>query len=218
MSAIRVLVADDHPIYRSGLRAIIASQPDLELVGEAATGADTLNLIGQTETDVVLMDVDMPDLDGITAAAHVAREHPAVRVLMFTMLADRSSVLAAMQAGACGYLVKGAGGEDVVRAIRSVAAGEVILGPEVATELLSRLRNAEPDVAPDAFPDLTSREREILELLAEGLTNAAIAAHLYLGQKTVRNYVSSIFRKLQVSGRVDAVLRARQAGLGPPRS
>lgn len=215
MRPLRVVIADDHPIYRSGLRVLIAGQADLELVGEAATGVEAIEVIAATVPDVVLLDITMPEIDGIAAMRRIKADYPETKVLMLTMLADGPSVLTAMAAGACGYLVKGASGDDALRAIRSVAAGEVILGPEVAAEVLSRLdSNASPASEPP-FPDLTEREREILALIAEGYTNTAIAERLYLGQKTVRNYVSSIFRNLQVTSRVDAVIRAREAGLGP---
>ncbi|MGH3848697.1 MAG: response regulator [Pseudonocardiaceae bacterium] len=214
MTPLRVVVADDHPIYRSGLRVLIAGQADLELVGQAATGPEAIDLVESTKPDIVLMDITMPGIDGIAATRHITAAHPQVKVLMLTMLADGRSVLAAIQAGASGYLVKGAGGDDALRAIRSVAAGEVVLGPEVASEVLSRLTASKDPARPTPFPDLTGRERDILDLLAQGYTNTAIADRLFLGQKTVRNYVSSIFRKLQVTGRVDAVIRAREAGLG----
>lgn len=213
MTPLRVLIADDHPIYRAGLRALTASQPDLELVGEAVTGAEAVQLAVTARPDVVLMDLTMPDVDGISATSRISATAPGVAVLVLTMFDDRDSVLAAMRAGARGYLVKGAGGEDAVRAIRAVARGEVILGPEVAGAVLQRLTADPADAGPEPFPALTDREREILRLLAAGHTNASIAERVHLSHKTVRNYVSSIFRKLEVNGRVDAVIKARQAGL-----
>ena len=224
MSVIRVLIADDHPIYRSGLRMLLAGQPDIELAGEATTGEQAVELAAATAPDVVLMDITMPGIGGLEATRQIAGASPHIAVLMLTMLDDGPSVLTAIRAGARGYLVKGASGEDALRAVRAVASGDVVIGATVAAEVLLQLTSATaappdharpPDrTAPPAFPDLTDRERDILTLLAAGYTNAAIAARLHLGHKTVRNYVSIIFRKLQVSGRVEAVIRAREAGLG----
>lgn len=211
---LRVLIADDHPIYRAGLRALIANQPDLEVVAEARTGTEAVELAAGTAPDVVLMDLTMPDMDGITATSRITAHAPSVAVLVLTMLDDSTSVLAAMRAGARGYLVKGAGGDDALRAIRAVANGEIILGPEVAAAVLTQLAQPPAIRAAHPFPDLTDRERDILRLLAHGHTNASIAQQLHLSGKTVRNYVSSIFRKLQVTDRVDAVIKARDAGLG----
>ncbi|ETK34944.1 response regulator [Microbispora sp. ATCC PTA-5024] len=214
MNPLRVLIADDHPIYRAGLNALIASQPDLELVGEAVTGIQAVELATASRPDVVLMDLTMPDLDGVSATSRIMALAPGVAVLVLTMFDDRDSVLAALKAGARGYLVKGAGGDDALRAIRAVAKGEIIIGSEVAAAALHQLTTPPAQVTPHPFPDLSEREREILRLLAAGYTNASIAERVHLSHKTVRNYVSVIFRKLQVTGRVDAVIKARQAGLG----
>jgi DNA-binding NarL/FixJ family response regulator len=162
------------------------------------------------------MDLTMPGMDGVTATSRITAHAPGTAVLVLTMLDDSSSVLAAMRAGARGYLVKGAGGDDALRAIRAVANGEIILGPEVAAAVLSQLNQAPATPAALPFPDLTDRERDILRLLAQGHTNASIAHQVHLAGKTVRNYVSSIFRKLQVTDRVDAVIKARDARLGSP--
>ncbi|NJC74178.1 response regulator transcription factor [Planosporangium thailandense] len=213
MKPLRVLIADDHPIYRAGLGTLVASQPDLELVGEAVTGTQAVELAVTARPDVVLMDLTMPGLDGISATSRISAAAPGVAVLVLTMFDDRDSVLAAMRAGARGYLVKGAGGEDAVRAIRAVANGEIIIGPEVAGVVLQRLTTDATGARPSPFPDLTERETEILRLLAAGHTNASIAERVHLSHKTVRNYISSIFRKLGVTGRVDAVIKAREAGL-----
>jgi DNA-binding NarL/FixJ family response regulator len=214
--SLRIIIADDHPLYRSGLRTLLASQADLELAGEAATGEEAVELAAATAPDVVLMDITMPGIGGIEAVRQIAIANRQVAVLMLTMLDDGPSVLAALRAGARGYLVKGAGGDEVLRAIRALANGEVIIGAAVAAEVLSQVGPAAVHTGTKPFPDLTERERDILQLLAEGYTNTAIADRLHLGHKTVRNYVSIIFRKLQVTGRVDAVIRARQAGLGSP--
>lgn len=213
MTPLRVLLADDHPIYRAGLRALIGNQPDLQVVGEARTGTEAVDLAATTTPDVILMDLTMPDMDGITATSRITAHTPGAAVLVLTMLDDSSSVLAAMRAGARGYLVKGAGGDDALRAIRAVANGEIILGPEVAAAVLSQLTHTPATPTPPPFPDLTDRERDILQLLAQGHTNASIAQQTHLAGKTVRNYVSSIFRKLQVTDRIDAVIKARDAGL-----
>lgn len=219
MNLIKVLIADDHPLYRAGLRTLLSGQPDIDLAGEAATGEQAVELAASTVPDIILMDITMPGIGGIEATRQILASQPDVAILMLTMLDDGPSVLAAVRAGARGYLVKGAGGEEALSAIRAVAHGEIVIGAAVAAEVLSRLTptQASPQAASSAasaFPDLTERERDILQLIAEGYTNTAIAGRLHLGHKTVRNYVSVIFRKLQVTGRVDAVIRARDAGLG----
>ena len=219
MNLIKVLIADDHPLYRAGLRTLLSGQPDIDLAGEAATGEQAVKLAASTLPDIVVMDITMPGIGGIEATRQILASQPTVAILMLTMLDDGPSVLAAIRAGARGYLVKGAGGEEALSAIRAVAHGEIVIGATVAAEVLSRLGPAQPSPqasspAASAFPELTERERDILQLIAEGYTNTAIAGRLHLGHKTVRNYVSVIFRKLQVTGRVDAVIRARDAGLG----
>ena len=198
------------------MRTLLAGQPDIDLAGEAATGEQAVELAAATAPDVVLMDITMPGIGGIEATRQITAASPGVAVLMLTMLEDGPSVLAAIRAGARGYLVKGAGGEEALRAIRAMANGEIVIGAAVAAEVLQQLGPAAARTAASPFPELTERERDILQLLAEGYTNTAIASRLHLGHKTVRNYVSIIFRKLQVTGRVDAVIRARQAGLGLP--
>ena len=216
MDPIRVLIADDHPMFRGGLRALLAGEPSVEVVAEAATGDEAIQLAARHGPDVVLMDLTMPDTDGIEATRAVVAEQPDVAVLVLTMLEDEASLAAALRAGARGYLLKGADGSEAVRAIRAVAAGEVIFGPELAMQVLGRLRDGGEDIAA-SLPDLTEREREVLELMAQGHTNPVIATRVFLTEKTVRNYVSNIFRKLGVDNRVEAVIRAREAGLGRPR-
>jgi DNA-binding NarL/FixJ family response regulator len=210
---VRVVVADDHPIVRDGLRALLASLPDVDLVGEATTGRDAVRSAVTDRPDVVIMDLRMPDLDGTTATAEICRVAPDVAVLVLTMLDDDDSVFAAMRAGARGYLVKGASQQEIVRAITAVAAGEAIFGPGVARRVL-RYFASPPAAAQPAFPALSPREREVLDLIAGGLTNAAIAGRLGLSAKTVGNHTSAIFAKLQVAGRAEAIIRAREAGLG----
>jgi len=210
---VRVVVADDHPIVRDGLRALLASLPDVEMVGEATTGREAVRSAVTDRPDVIVMDLRMPDLDGATATAEICRVAPEVAVLVLTMFDDDESVFAAMRAGARGYLVKGASQQEIVRAITAVSAGEAIFGPGVARRVL-RFFASPPAAAAPAFPELSPREREVLDLIAGGLTNAAIAGRLGLSAKTVGNHTSAIFAKLQVAGRAEAIIRAREAGLG----
>jgi DNA-binding NarL/FixJ family response regulator len=210
---VRVVVADDHPIVRDGLRALLGSLPDVEMVGEATTGREAVRSAVTDRPDVIVMDLRMPDLDGTTATAEICRVAPDVAVLVLTMLDDDDSVFAAMRAGARGYLVKGASQQEIIRAITAVAAGEAIFGPGVARRVL-RYFASPPAAAQPAFPELSPREREVLDLIAGGLTNAAIAGRLGLSAKTVGNHTSAIFAKLQVAGRAEAIIRAREAGLG----
>ena len=212
---LRVLVCDDHPVYRDGLRMLLSSLDGLDVVGTAADGREDVRLTGELQPDVVVMDLQMPELNGIEATARMTSEHPHVAVLVLTMYDDDESVFAAMRAGARGYLLKGAAQDVIARAITSVASGEAIFGPAVARKVAAYFSGGAPAAAPvEAFPQLTPREREVLDLLAAGRTNAQIASTLYLSQKTVRNSVSNIFAKLQVAGRTEAVIRAREAGLG----
>jgi len=209
---IRLLVADDHPLFRDGLRTLASLESSLELVGEAATGADAVALALELSPDVVVMDLHMPDLNGIEATRRIVEALPEAGVLVLTMFDDDDSVFAAMRAGARGYLLKGARNDDVVRAIEAVARGDAIFGPSIAARVIEFF--SQPSPAPQPFPELTAREREILELIAQGRSNADIAAHFVLSPKTVRNNVSSIFTKLRVADRAQAIVRAREAGLG----
>ena len=211
---IRVLLADDHPVFRHGLTALLDALPDVEVVGEAADGAEAVELARRTRPDVVVMDLQMPGVDGVSATRQVVQELPGTGVLVLTMFEDDESVFTAMRAGARGYLVKGADSPEVWRAVSAVASGEAIFGPGVAERVLGYLTrplSARDDVV---FPELTEREREVLELLAEGRGNNQIASRLALSPKTVRNNVSNIFTKLQVADRSEAIVRARRAGLG----
>jgi DNA-binding NarL/FixJ family response regulator len=214
MTVIRVVIADDHPIVRTGLSALLQSLPDVEVVGVAADGHEAVREVVTTKPDVALIDLKMPGLDGLAATRELARVAPQVAVLVLTMH-DDDSVFAAMRAGARGYLVKGVEQDDIARAIRSVAGGEAIFGPGVAQRVLASLQSP-PSRTSAVFPELTSREREILDLLAAGLSNALIANRLGVAYKTVANNVSSIFGKLQVSDRSQAIVMARNAGLGSP--
>lgn len=211
---IRILIADDHPIFRFGMRTLLTALPDFTVVGEAVTGEEAIRLTNELRPDLVLMDINMPGLNGIEATARIREQQPHTAILMVTLL-DDESVFSAMQAGARGYLLKGAEPAETLRAIRAVASGEAIFSPGVAERLLEYF--AHPPVTPAhpaAFADLSEREREVLTLIAQGLPNAAIAERLVLSPKTVRNYISEIFSKLQVANRVQAILRAREAGLG----
>jgi DNA-binding NarL/FixJ family response regulator len=214
---LRVLVADDHPFFRDGLRVMLEATPDTELVGEAADGVEAVNLAHTLRPDVILMDLRMPGLGGIEATRKILGESPQVGILVVTMIEDDDSVFAAMRAGARGYLLKGADKDDMLLAIRAVGRGEAIFGPGIARRLVQYFAShaAVPKQASRVvFPELTDREREILDLIAAGRNNQEIAGQLFLSLKTVRNYVSSIFTKLQVGDRSQAVIRAREAGLG----
>ena len=217
MSRIRVLIADDHPVFRYGLRALLQAEATMmEVVGEATSGEEAVVLAAQCLPDVILMDVNMPGLNGIEATRRILAATPQIGILMLTMFDDDESVFAAMRAGARGYLLKGAEGEEAVRAIVGVNNGEAIFSPAIARRLMGYFgaphRNQPSDPA-QLFPELTEREREVLTLIAQGYTNPAIAEQLVLSPKTVRNHVSSIFSKLQVAGRAEAIIRARDAGL-----
>jgi DNA-binding NarL/FixJ family response regulator len=211
---IRILIADDHPLFRGGLRALLESVPDTEVVGEATNGHEAVELAHTLTPDVVVMDLNMPELNGIEATRQIDRGATGVRVLVMTMHEDDESVFAALRAGARGYQLKGAAQAETLRAIRAVAHGEAILSPAIAARLkdyLTAPRVADPS---EAFPQLTERELDVLHLLAQRRSNAEIAAELFLSQKTVRNYVSGILAKLQVADRAEARLIARAAGLG----
>ena len=211
---LRVLIADDHPVFRDGLRGVLDTMGTAEVVAEAATGTDAVQAAANLQPDVVVMDLHMPELGGIEATRRIVGASPHIAVLVLTMSEDDDSVFAAMQAGARGYLVKGAGPADIVRAVRSVASGDAIFGPGIAERVLRFFAAARSSAQPPAFPALTDREREVLELVARGEGNATIAHKLAVSQKTVRNHVSNIFLKLQVADRAQAIVRARQAGFG----
>ena len=210
---IQILIVDDHTLFRDGLKALFASLPDTAVIGEAATGAEAVSLAETQQPDVILMDIQMPDLNGIEATRQIVQTSPHIGVIIVTMFEDDDSVFAAMRAGARGYVLKGADQEEMLRTIRAVARGEALFGANIAARLATFFNSSRP--APEAlFPELTSREREVLQLLAQGLSNQQIAQKLFISIKTVRNHVSNIFSKLQVADRVQAIIRARDAGLG----
>ncbi len=212
-SPLRVVLVDDHPVVRNGLRALLEASADLEFAGEAGDGEAAVEMVTLERPDVVVMDLHLPGLGGIEATRQIVQRYPNTSVLILSMLDDDASVLEAMRAGARGYVVKGAEPGDVLRAISSVAHGDAVFGPSVAALVLSELSS--PRVAsPDAFPTLTDRESEVLDLLAQGLRNPDIAQRLGVRPKTVRNHVSNVFTKLAVTDRTEAILRARDAGLG----
>jgi DNA-binding NarL/FixJ family response regulator len=212
--ALRVLVADDHPLFRDGLRALLASADDAELVGEAASGEEAVSLAAELQPDVVLMDVKMPGMGGVEATRRIVQDNPHVRVLMVTMFEDDGTVFQTMRAGARGYVLKGANYQEMLRALRAVGSGEAIFSPKIAVRLMDFFSSVRPATPPRAFPQLSDREREILDLIAGGSKNPEIARRLYLSPKTVRNHVSNILHKLQVADRAEAIIRAREAGLG----
>jgi DNA-binding NarL/FixJ family response regulator len=209
---IRILVADDHAGFRSGLDALLATQPDLRVVGDAETGDEAVERALALQPDVVLMDLNMPGMDGIAATRRIVDTSPHIAVLVLTMADHDAAVFDALRAGARGYLLKGADRTELTRAIRAVASGEAIFGPDVARRLLAYFADA-PVRAP-AFPELSERELEVLELIARGLSNQQIVDRLVISPKTVRNHISNIFSKLQVRDRAEAVVRAREAGMG----
>ncbi len=213
MSAdVRVVLADDHPVVRDGLAALLSSVAGIDVVGTAATGRQAVRTVVTLRPDVLVLDIQMPELDGVGVARELARAAPDVAVLVLTMFDDDDSVFAALRAGAAGYVLKGAAQDEIVRAIHAVAAGEAIFGPGIARRVLTQLGGR--SATPDPFPELTAREREVLELLAAGLTTATIGSRLGLAPKTVTNHASAVFAKLHVEGRAQAVERARRAGLG----
>jgi DNA-binding NarL/FixJ family response regulator len=212
---LRILIADDHPLVRRGLRAVLSAAPDFAIVAEAATGREAVTLAGTVQPDVVLMDLQMPDGGGIEATRAILAARPDARILVLTLFQDDDSVFLALRAGARGYVLKDAEEDDLIAAIRAVAGGAAIFSPTIATRVLTLFAAPRP-AAPVSFPTLTEREREILEWIARGLPNPRIAQQLGISTKTVGNHVSTIFAKLQVADRAEAIVRAREAGLGRP--
>jgi DNA-binding NarL/FixJ family response regulator len=212
--SVRVLIADDHPLFREGMRGRLERVGDIAVVGEASSGEEVVDLARELDPHVILMDIKMAGLNGIEATREIQKASPQIGVLVLTMFEDDDSVFAAMRAGAKGYLLKDSGGEGVVHAIRAVASGEAVFGAGVA-ERITRFFSIPRSTAPQrAFPELTEREEEVLSLVAQGKSNQEIARQLFVSLKTVRNHVSNILLKLQVADRAQAVIRARDAGMG----
>jgi DNA-binding NarL/FixJ family response regulator len=212
----RVLIADDHALFRYGMRAMLGAAPRYEVVGEASTGEEAVAMAAELKPDIVLMDLQMPGINGIEATRQIMGDSPHVGVVVVTMFEDDDSVFAAMRAGARGYVLKGADAEEVLKVVGAVAEGEAHFGPEIAKRLMGFFASHQSATAPlpRAFPEITEREEEVLSLIAQGKSNQEIARELYLTIKTVRNHASNIFLKLQVADRAQAVIRAREAGLG----
>ena len=210
---VRVLIADDHPVFRFGLRTLLKADPAMEVVGEATNGEEAIAQAASLHPDVILMDLNMPGMNGIEAIRRIQADHPQVHILVLTMFDDDDSVFAAMRAGACGYLLKGAEGMETLQAIHVVSTGEAIFSPAIAQRLMQYFGAPRSPSPSQPVPDLTEREREVLALIAQGYTNQAIAEQLVISPKTVRNHISSIFSKLQVTSRLEAILRAKDAGM-----
>ncbi len=213
--AIRVVVVDDHQIVRDGLVALLGALDGLEVVGTAADGKDAVHVVDDTRPDVVIMDIQMPELDGIEATRFITGRQPAPRVVMLTMNEDDDTVLSAIRAGASGYLLKGSSAAEVQNAVRAAATGGMVFGASLADRVATYFSSARPGAqVEDPFPDLTDRERSVLDMLAAGRSNDAIARELFVSGKTVRNTVSSIYTKLHAAGRGEAIIKAREAGYG----
>jgi DNA-binding NarL/FixJ family response regulator len=208
---LRLLIAEDHPLFRKGLRTMLGALPDVELVAEAENGRAAVDLAIEHLPDVILMDLQMPDLSGIAATREILAASPTTKILVVTLFEDDDSVFLALRAGARGYVLKDTDEDEMIRAIRAVANGEAIFSPAVAKRVLAYFA-APRDQAPKAFPSLTERERDVLQLIAQGRSNPAIARELSLSPKTIANHVSNIFSKLQVADRAEAIIRAREAG------
>jgi DNA-binding NarL/FixJ family response regulator len=212
--AIRILIVDDHASFREGLRALLTSVSGMAVVGEAGNGKEAIQKAMKLQPDIILMDIKMPDMNGIEATRLIYQASPHIGVLVLTMFEDNDSVFAAVRSGARGYLLKGADQAEILRAIRSVSNGEALFGPGIARRLIRFFSRLKPPQSALPFPELTEREREVLNLIAQGMNNIGIAHKLVISQKTVRNHVSNIFSKLQVADRAQAIIRARNAGLG----
>jgi DNA-binding NarL/FixJ family response regulator len=211
---IRILMADDHAVFREGLRYVLGSEPDMEIVGEAATGKEVVEKAAELGPDVVLMDIQMSGINGIEATRRILSSDPKVGVVVLTMFEDDDSVFSAMRAGAKGYVLKGADPTEILKVVRAVAEGDAYFGAEIARRLTDFFSAPGPSSPAEPFPELTAREREVLDLIAQSHNNARIAKLLFVSPKTVRNHISNIFTKLQIADRTQAILRAREAGLG----
>jgi DNA-binding NarL/FixJ family response regulator len=217
---LRILIVDDHPLVRSGIRTFLNSVPGIEVMGEASNGEESVVQALALQPDIILMDLQMPGpnkvngLNGIDATQAILRSSPHIGVIVLTVFEDDDAVFAAIRAGARGYILKGADQAELLRAIQAVSQGEAIFSPGIARRLTDYFSTLSTMKSPQAFPELTDRERQILDLIAQGLNNPQITERLILSSKTVRNHISNIFSKLQVADRAQAIIRARQAGLG----
>ena len=208
---IRVLIADDHPLFREGVVNTLTQESDIEIVGQASSGSEALRLARDLLPDIALLDIAMPNKDGLTTAAEVATACPATHIIMLTVSEHEDDLMGAFKAGARGYVLKGVSGRELARVIRSVSSGDVYVSPALASELLLELSNPLP---PDPLNALTEREKQILELVAEGLTNREIGERLHLAEKTIKHYMTNVLQKLHVRSRVQAALLAQRHGLG----
>jgi DNA-binding NarL/FixJ family response regulator len=213
MEPTRLLIADDHRLFREGLKVLLSSLPNMEVVAEASTGEEVIGKATETAPDVILMDIQMPVVNGIEATRQILAKLPHIGILMLTMFDDDESVFMAMRAGARGYIVKGADQAELMRAVQAVASGEALFSPSIATRLINFFKTSHTTLPINVFPELTERELEVLKLIATGMNNNEISRRLELSSKTVRNYISNIFSKLQVADRAQAIVKAREAGL-----
>jgi DNA-binding NarL/FixJ family response regulator len=214
MANLRILIADDHPMFRNGIKGMLSTVPEFEVVGLATDGPETIELALELQPDVILMDIQMPGVSGIEATRQILATSPHIRILVVTMFEADQSVFTALRAGARGYILKDADEDEIIRAIRAVQSGEAIFSPTIAQKLIDFFANSTKNTAPQIFPELTERERQVLSLIAQGVSNPEIAHELSLSLKTVSNHISNIFSKLQVADRAQAIVRAREAGLG----
>lgn len=214
MKPINILVVDDHNLFRQGLMALLEAAVETAVVGEAGNGKEAIAQAKKTAPDVILMDIQMPELNGIEAAKRILAEQPNIGIIMLTMLEDDDSLFAAMRAGARGYILKGADKAEVLKTVTAVAQGQALFGPKIASQITTFFQRGGGETAVAPFPELTDRERELLSLIAQGLSNSDIATRLHISGKTVSNHISNIFGKLQVADRAQAIIKARDAGLG----
>ncbi len=214
MPFIRILIVDDHTLFRDGVRAILKSVTGFKIVGEASTGEEAINKASSLAPNLILMDIQMPDMNGVEATREILKTHPDIGIIILTMLEDDDSLFSALRAGARGYVLKGADKAEMVRSIRAVANGEALFGPAIATRLTKFFNPPEDKARESAFPELTDRELEVLELVANNHNNHEIAEILHITIKTVSNHISNIYNKLQVADRSQAIYKARDAGLG----
>ena len=208
---IRVLIADDHPLFRDGVAHSLASEPDIEVVGQASSGGEALQMAREHLPNVLLLDIAMPGRGGIVAAGEVAGACPATKIIMLTVSKDEDDLMAALKAGARGYVLKGVSARELANVVRAVAGGDVYVSPSLAADMLRELSRPQP---PDPLDELTEREREVLQLVAEGLTNREIGERIHLSEKTIKHYMTNVLQKLQVRSRVEAALLAQRHGLG----